>query len=55
MRPGLGFADGYTHALFMVFVNEEDWKYYTTEDPVHTEFMETNKDWVRGRDTDIRD
>jgi len=54
MRPEVGYVDGYTHALVMVFANEEDWRYYTTEDPVHTESMQTNKDWVGGRVADIR-
>ena len=54
MRPELGYADGYTHALVMVFANEEDWRFYTMLDPVHTQFMESNRDWVRGCVTDIK-
>ncbi|KAE9365111.1 hypothetical protein N431DRAFT_430641 [Stipitochalara longipes BDJ] len=54
MHPELGFADGYTHALVMVFANEEDWRYYLMKDPVHTAFLESNKDWVRSCVTDIR-
>jgi hypothetical protein len=50
---GSPYGDGYTHALLMTFANLEDWLYYTKEDPVHTEFIMTNKDWEKGCVIDI--
>jgi hypothetical protein len=47
-RTEFPYAAGYTHALVMEFENKEDWLYYTKEDPVHTEFIQTNEDWKKG-------
>lgn len=37
----------------MEFATKEDWVYYTQEDPVHTEFIQTNEDWEKGLVIDI--
>jgi hypothetical protein len=51
--PDSTWAGGYTHALLMTFETKEDWLYYTKEDPAHTEFIQTNKDWESGCVIDI--
>jgi hypothetical protein len=47
------YNGGFTHALCMTFANKEDWLYYTQKDPVHTEFITTNKTWEKGIVIDI--
>lgn len=51
--PDSPYAGGYSHGLMMTFGSKEDWLYYTKEDPVHTEFMQRNKDWESGCVIDI--
>jgi len=40
------FNGGFTHALCMVFASKEDLRYYSMEDPVHTEFVNATIDTV---------